>query len=302
MDDAWEDWSSDNISDAATSLGITRPTLYNMIEKYNQKPPGKHHQHAVMAAMIESVDEGVGRLVKRLDELSLTDSTAIVFFSDNGGYGPATSMHPLKGYKGTYYEGGIREPFFVKWPAMVQPGTRCDTPIIGVDLFPTFCEMTGAQLPNQPLDGISLIPLLRGESLKSSRALYWHFPAYLQSYQRSNEQRDPLFRSRPCSVIREGDYKLHQYFEDGEDGFELYNLKNDIGESRNLIADEPEVAKRLRAKLGQWQSDIAAPIPRELNPRYDAQAEAAARKAALSRPSGTKQGTKSRRRKQRNKS
>ncbi len=254
-----------------------------LVDKYDAKAKGALHDSAVMAAMIESVDEGVGRLTAKLDELGLTEKTAIVFFSDNGGYGPATSMAPLKGYKGTYYEGGIREPFFVKWPGKVPAGAKCDESIIAVDLYPTFCEMTGAKLPaDQPLDGVSLFPLLEGSDNLASRALYWHFPAYLQSYQRTNEQRDPLFRSRPCSIIRFGDYKLHEYFEDGD--LELYNLKEDIGESTNLAESMPAKTKELHQKLKAWRKAIAAPVPSVPNPRYDAKFEAAAIKAALKKP------------------
>ena len=143
------------------------------IAKFQAKKPGKLHSHAVMAGMIKSVDDGVGRIVAALEEMKLSEKTAIFFFSDNGGYGPATSMHPLKGYKGTYYEGGIREPFFVKWPGVVKPGTRCADPIIGVDMYPTFCEITGAKLPKkQPLDGVSLMPLLEGDESLGREAIY----------------------------------------------------------------------------------------------------------------------------------
>ncbi len=247
-----------------------------IVSKYKQKEKGELHDSEVMAAMIESVDEGVGRLVAKLDSLGLTDKTVIVFFSDNGGYGPATSMHPLKGYKGTYYEGGIREPFFVKWPGVVKAGTKNDTPIIAVDLYPTFCAMTGTPLPEgQPLDGVNLVPLLKGEETLESRALYWHFPAYLQSYARVyDEQRDPIYRSRPCGIIRYGDWKLHEYFEYGEDGLELYNLASDIGERENLVASHPEKAKELHRMLKEWRTSIEAPVPEEKNPNYDGAAEA----------------------------
>lgn len=248
----------------------------DLVAKYEAKPKGKLHDHAVMAAMIESVDAGIGRIIRRLDELGIRQSTAIVFTSDNGGYGPATSMSPLKGYKGTYYEGGIREPMFVNWPDVIEPGSKCDVPVINVDLFPTLCAMTGADLPqNQALDGVNLVPLLRGEVASlPDRALFWHFPAYLQSYQRVNGQRDLLFRSRPCSVIRMGDWKLHEYFEDG--GLELYNLKNDVGEQTNIAQSEPEKAKQLHEALVAWREAIGAAVPTEPNPKYDPQAEAAA--------------------------
>ena len=175
------------------------------IAYFDKKKKGKHHYHSTMAGMIKSVDDGVGRIVKTLDELKLTEKTIVILFSDNGGYGPATSMKPLLGYKGTYYEGGIRVPFFVKWPGVVKPG-KTDVPMIGVDIYPTFLEMTGAKKPDQPLDGVSLVPLLKGDVKKLDRkAIFWHFPAYLQSYSRNNEQPDPLFRARPCGVIRSGD-------------------------------------------------------------------------------------------------
>ncbi|MEO1995086.1 MAG: sulfatase [Planctomycetaceae bacterium] len=244
----------------------------DLLKLYQQKDPGKHHQSAVMAAMIHSVDSGVGRLVATLNELKLTEKTAIFFFSDNGGFGPATSMHPLKGYKGTYYEGGIRVPLFVKWPGIVAAGSRCSEPVIGVDLYPTFCEMTGAKLPeNQPVDGISLVDLLTGRSRSVPRGLFWHFPAYLQSYSRIDQQRDPLYRSRPCSIIRLGDWKLHEYFEDG--GLELYDLRNDPGESRNLAEQQPHRTRLLHERLRQWRADVKAPVPNQPNPNYDAKAE-----------------------------
>lgn len=146
-------------------------------------------------------------------------------------------------------------------------------PIINVDLYPTFCDMTGAKRPDQPLDGKSLVPLLRGEAIED-RALFWHFPAYLQSYQRSNEQRDPLFRSRPCSIIRHGEWKLHEYFESGD--LELYNLKDDLGETTNLAESNSSKVKELHDKLLAWRKEIAAPVPTEPNPRFDAESEAAA--------------------------
>jgi arylsulfatase A-like enzyme len=255
----------------------------DLVAKYEAKPKGELHDHAVMAAMIESVDTGVGRIVTKLDELGLRDKTAIVFTSDNGGYGPATSMSPLKGYKGTYYEGGIREPMFVNWPGVTKPGTTSDVPVINVDFYPTFCAMTGAKPPeNQPLDGVNLMPLLRGETESlADRALFWHFPAYLQSYQRTDGQRDLLFRSRPCSIIRHGDWKLHEYFEDG--GLELYNLKDDVGEQNNMAPLNPAKTKELHDELVDWRESTGAPVPSEPNPKYDPDAEAAAIKKLANR-------------------
>jgi len=253
----------------------------DLVEKYRSKPAGKLHSNVDMATMIQAVDDGIGEIVAALHSNGLSDNTAIFFFSDNGGYGPATDMDPLKGYKGTYYEGGIREPCFVHWPGVVEAGTTNDTPIIGVDFYPTFCALTGAKLPeNQPLDGVNLLPLLKGvksaTATLAERALFWHFPAYLQSYGGNyhREQRDPLFRSRPCSIVRRGPWKLHEYFESGD--LELYQLDDDIGETTNLAESNPEKTAELHRILKTWRKNIAAPVPTEANPRFDAAAEAKA--------------------------
>ena len=126
------------------------------------------------------------------------------------------------------------------------------------------------------MDGLILLPLLKGGAELDRDAIYWHFPAYLQSYSRNNEQRDPLFRSRPCSIIRAGDWKLHEYFEDG--GLELYNLRDDVGESKNLADSNTEKAAELHNMLKRWRAAIKAPVPTELNPAFDAEAEKAAMK------------------------
>lgn len=248
----------------------------DLVAKYEAKPNGQLHSHAVMAAMIESVDTGVGRIMDKLEETGLKENTVIFFSSDNGGYGPATSMTPLKGYKGTYYEGGIREPMFVTWPGVIAAGSQSDEPVINVDFYPTFCEITKAELPEgQPRDGESLLPiLLQQKTALDDRALFWHFPAYLQSYQRIDGQRDLLYRSRPCSIIRHGRWKLHQYFEDG--GIELYDLENDISESQDLSRKNPIKTSELLSQLRDWQREINAPIPTKRNPRYDPVAEAEA--------------------------
>jgi arylsulfatase A-like enzyme len=261
-----------------------------LLDKYQRKPSGRLHNHVVMGTMIQSVDDGVGRIVAALDELGLTGRTIILFSSDNGGYGPATRMHPLKGYKGTFYEGGIRVPLFVTWPGVVKPGTSTGEPTSNVDFYPTLCEMAGAKLPpGQAIDGVSLVPLLRGETASlGARDLFWHFPAYLDSYSVIAEQRDPLFRSRPCSIIRAGDWKLHQYFEDG--GLELYHLREDIGETTNLARTNPRKAQELLGRLEQWRAQTGAPVPAQPNPEFDAAAEAEAIRQALAGRSPGKRG------------
>jgi len=248
--------------------------------KYDAKPKGSLHSHVAMATMIQSVDEGVGKIRAQLSAKGILDDTIVVFYSDNGGYGPATDMDPLKGYKGTYYEGGIRVPFFVRWPGVVNAGTRSSEPVIGVDLLPTLCEMVGAAAPiGQKTDGQSLVPLLSGDRVSlQPRALFWHFPAYLQAYQVIDEQRDPLFRSRPCSVIREGHWKMHHYFEDN--AIELYDLSTDIGEEYNLARIRPEIVETMSNKLDQWRETTKAAVPVGLNPAYDAIAEAEAMERA----------------------
>ena len=250
-----------------------------LLAKYEAKEKGQLHGHVPMATMVQSVDDGVGRIRAELEARGLLDDTIILFFSDNGGYGPATDMDPLKGYKGTYYEGGIRVPFFVRWPGNVRPHSRSSEPVIGVDIYPTLCEMMEIAPPTgQMMDGKSLVPLLRGEIASlGERPIFWHFPAYLQAYRVVDEQRDRLFRSRPCSIIREGNWKLHHYFERNE--FELFNLATDIGEKYNLVKVRPKVAKALQIKLDQWRVRTKADVPVKLNPDYDEGAE----KAALER-------------------
>jgi arylsulfatase A-like enzyme len=242
-----------------------------LLAKYESKPPGTLHNHVNMATMIQNVDDGVGRLVEVLNSLKLRRKTAIFVYSDNGGYGPATDMDPLWGYKGNYYEGGIRVPFFVNWPGTIPSGETSE-PIITVDLYPTFLEIAGIAQPDQVLDGQSLVPLLKGEVKElPERPLFWHFPAYLESYKVTDEQRDPLFRTRPCSIVRLGDYKLHEYYEDG--ALELYNLKQDIRERHNLAEQNPEKLQELHRILIEWRRTIGAPVPNQPNPEFDPEAE-----------------------------
>ena len=247
-----------------------------LVDKYQAKQPGKLHNNVAMATMIQAVDDGVGRILEELKKLNLRENTVIIFYSDNGGFGPATDMDPLWGYKGTYYEGGIRVPFCVNWPGVIKEGQKTSEPIIGVDLYPTILDIAGAKRPDQPLDGQSLLPLLKGEvKTLGERPLFWHFPTYLQSYKGVfDEQRDPLFRTRPCSVVRMGNYKLHEYYEDG--GLELYDLSKDIRERHNLAAEMPEKLNEMHQVLKAWRKSIKAPVPTKVNPKYDHKAEAKA--------------------------
>lgn len=251
-----------------------------LVDQYTAKTPGKLHDNVAMATMIKATDEGIGRILATLDQLKLTENTVVIFYSDNGGYGPATDMHPLKGYKGTYYEGGIRVPLAVRWPGHIAPGQISDALVTGVDIYPTLTELMGAPSPDHTLDGESLVPVLTGTPPDPERVIFWHFPAYLQSYSRTvAEQRDPLFRSRPCSVVRQGDWKLHHYYED--DANELYNLRSDIGETQNLATIEPARTAALRTLLDNWLQSTRADIPRAPNPQFD---EAIHAQALTARP------------------
>jgi arylsulfatase A-like enzyme len=243
----------------------------DLLPKYEAKKPGKLHHDVVMATMIQAIDDSVGRLVAELERIGERENTMIVFSSDNGGYGPATDMDPLWGYKGTYFEGGIRVPLFINWPGVVAPGKRTDEPVIGLDLYPTFCAVAGAALPDQPMDGRDLLPLLRGKTEEfGERPLFWYFPAYLESYSVANEQRDPLFRARPVAAVRMGDFKLKEYYENGE--VVLYNLKDDIREQRNIAAEMTAKRDELLGILHRWQDGIGA--TREFLPNHDYDADA----------------------------
>ena len=248
----------------------------DLVARYESKPPGERHHHAVYAAMVHTLDDAVGRILAALEESGQAVNTLVVFTSDNGGYGPVTSMAPLRGYKGTYYEGGIRVPFLVRWPGVAEPGV-CGTPVHQIDLHATFCEIAGtAPPPDANPDGRSLATLLREgrDAALDERALFWHFPAYLESYSRTDGQRDPHFRSRPVSVVRRGDWKLLLHHEEwlldgGREGLpdngavELYHLVSDPGESRDLAAEEPERLDALLDELLAWIAETGAPFASE---------------------------------------
>jgi len=237
-----------------------------LIEKYKNKPGSNGQNNPKYAAMIESTDEGVGRILDKLDELGLAEDTIVFFFSDNGGVKGITSNQPLRGGKGMLYEGGIREPMVVCWPGVVEPGTASETPVIGVDLFPTILEMAGVPTPEDKLlDGESIVPLLKMQGDFDREAIFWHFPAYLQG--KAEGARDPHFRTRPAGAVRAGDWKLIEYFEDS--AMELYNLADDIAEQNNLVDAMPEKATELHTLMLDWRKEVNAPVPTELNPDYN---------------------------------
>jgi arylsulfatase A-like enzyme len=240
----------------------------DLIEKYKNKLNTGDYINPIHAAMLERIDTGIGKIVNTLKALSLSENTVIFFFSDNGGVTWITSMVPLRGGKGMLYEGGLRVPMFVHWPGKIMPETRCDTPVIGIDFLPTFLDIAGAEIPTDNfIDGESIFPLLQGKQELKREALYWHFPAYPEARNAPpSGSRDSDFRTRPAGVIRYGDWKLIEYFEDG--GLELYNLSEDLGENNNLAQKYPEKTKELLNRMLQWRELVAAPVPKERNPDY----------------------------------
>ena len=238
-----------------------------MVAKYERKQPSGRQNNPQYAAMVETVDQNIGRIVDKLEAIGLDKNTLIVFTSDNGGVWRNTSMEPLRAGKGSYYEGGIRIPLIIRGLENIRGGRTSDVPVSGVDFYPTLMELTGMPSRNSGImDGISLVPLLEGKSPLKERALFWHFPIYLENG--NPETRDPVFRTRPGSVIRSGDWKLHEYFEDG--GLELYNLKDDVGETQDLSAGFPDKIRELHGQLIAWRERVGAPVPLALNPDYDA--------------------------------
>lgn len=231
--------------------------------KYREKGGGA--KSARYAAMIESLDDGVGRVLAHLRKLGVAEDTVVFFFSDNGGAGSVTSMAPLRGTKGTLYEGGIREPLIVRWPRHGRSGVRSGVPVIGTDFYPTILDIAQVPRPeNHVLDGVSLVPLIRAEGpgTLEQRDLYWHFPAYLEAGPDSDE----LFRTTPAGAIRRADYKLIEFFEDGQ--LELYDLRKDIGEEKNLASSMPEKVRELRAGLAGWRKSVGASVPADPNPDF----------------------------------
>ena len=217
------------------------------------------------AAMVELMDTNVGRVLEKLKELKIADHTAIIFMSDNGGLSTAgsrpTSNRPLRAGKGWLYEGGIREPMIIKWPGVTKPGSTCSEPVTSTDFYPTMLEMAGLPpKPAQHMDGVSLVPLLKGTAATLSRpALYWHYPHYHGS------------GHRPAGAVRAGDFKLIEFYEDMR--VELYNIKEDTREERELSSKMPETRDKLRKMLHEWRDRVGAEMPKP-NPNFRDKSEA----------------------------
>lgn len=233
------------------------------IAKYAAKPGGggvMPENNPVMGAMIETMDEGIGRILAKLDELGLSERTIVVFTSDNGGLEMLQDQEPLRGGKAMLWEGGIRVPLAVRWPGVIKPGSTSNVPVITNDWFPTLAELGRVKPTSSILDGQSLVPLFRGRGAPVRDALYWHYPHYHH------------LGFKPSGAIREGRYKLIEWYEEsitgGDQPVSLYDLSTDLGERVNLAERMPEKAAELRAKLAAWRKRVGA---QEMvrNPNYN---------------------------------
>jgi arylsulfatase A-like enzyme len=237
----------------------------SLLSKYQDKPEWNGQINAQYASMIENLDIQIGRLVGLLDSFGKMDNTFILFTSDNGGVYKTTKQWPLRAGKGSYYEGGIREPMFAFWKGRIESGTSSDIQVTNIDFFPTILEVADIEVPESIIyDGHSILPVLTGKGTIEERPLFWHFPVYLEGG--NLETQDPVFRTRPGSVIRLGDWKLIHYFEN--DDMEFYNLIDDIGEKSNLAKSNPLKVSELFKVLSKWRKETNAPVPTQLNPEY----------------------------------
>jgi len=235
----------------------------HLLAKYKDRAEVPNPEHA---ATVEAMDANVGRVMKALADAGIAERTHLIFTSDNGG--TRQFVAPLRGGKGSLYEGGVRVPAVVRGPG-IAAGSRCRQPILSMDWFPTALALTGVAAPKDlRIDGISLVPAITGKEQLPARDLFWHFPCYVGG-------------TSPCSAIRSGDWKLIEFFESGTT--ELYDLGNDPAESRNLAAAEPARAKALLARLHAWQQSIGAPRPAQPNPNYLPAAGERARRTAPER-------------------
>jgi len=220
-----------------------------LVEKYKDLPVKGYRDHRY-AAMIEAMDSAIGKVLRSLDELQISDDTLVIFSSDNGPFGGVGDARPLRADKGHLYEGGIRVPLIVRWPGKVKPGMIDQTPIILTDFFPTILDAAGISPdPNSPVDGENILPHLKGEKKLKDRAIHWHYPNF--AFHRDN---------RLGSAIREGDYKLLHFYD--TDSVELYNVRKDISEKNDLSGELPKLASRLKGKLKSWLKESGAVMPR----------------------------------------
>jgi arylsulfatase A len=227
-----------------------------LVQKYRGRDTGDIDP--TYCAMVETADTCVGQLFRTLNETGKSANTIVVFFSDNGGVRfqerrlkPVTNNAPLRAGKGHLYEGGIREPLIIRWPGVTQAGSKITEPVCSIDFLPTFCDGLGIGIPK--VDGVSLKPLLQGRAI-SDRPLFWHYPHYSDQ------------GGKPAGAVRLGDWKLIEFYEDSR--LELFRLKDDPGERRNLVRAESDRARQLHTLLADWRRSVGASMPTP-NPNYD---------------------------------
>lgn len=240
-----------------------------LIEKYRNKPADEAHNDPVYAALVESMDRNVGKVLKAIEDGGQADNTFIIFTTDNGGVYDISKQWPLRAGKGSFYEGGIRVPMIIYQPGKYENNVCDDIMVSQLDLFPTIMELVGIPDNDFIMDGESLLPLLDTGNTCGfrDRSLYWHFPAYLEGG--NKESVDRFFRTRPVSVIRKGYWKLIENYEDGS--LELYNLKNDLSETENVFAKYPKKVNELKKDLDNWKMEMNAPCSFKINPDYNPQ-------------------------------
>jgi len=234
-----------------------------LVEKYSKKPgAGKGRKaprnNVHLAAQLESIDEGVGMIMEKLEQLDLAENTIVIFTSDNGGESRVTSNAPLREGKSTLYEGGIRVPLIISWPGRIKPRSVSNTPAMNIDFYPTLAQIAGVDIdPAQRIDGVSILPLLKNPNASVARdTLYWHYPL----------AKPHFLGGRSSGAIRKGNWKLLEFLDDGH--LELYNLKDDIGEKNNLAERMPRKTKELHQLLQQWRKSLKTPVAADFNQRY----------------------------------
>jgi arylsulfatase A len=215
----------------------------------NKRHQANHIDNPYLAAMIERIDAGVGSIMEELDRNGLADNTLLIFFSDNGGAFRVANNGGLRMHKTWLYEGGIKEPLLMRWPEKIKAGTTTDVPVTSLDFYPTFVEAAGGENPTgYQLDGLSLIPLITEGTAPERDVLYWHYPSETGNW-----------KNRMSSAVRQGDYKLIQFYEDNR--IELYNLKDDPAEEEDLADKMPEKTEELHSLLTSWRSEVQAEEP-----------------------------------------
>jgi len=231
-----------------TAIGARIQGKPELVAKYqNKEAPAGVRKNPAYAAMLESLDDSIGRIMRKLEQLGIAERTVIIFTSDNGGYGAVTSNAPLRGDKASAYEGGVRVPLIVVWPGSVLAGSTSDVPVASIDFFPTILEAAGVKSPaGRKIDGKSLLPLLTNKGRLERSALFWHYPHY-------------SYLTTPYSAVRHGHHKLVEYFEHGK--VELYDLKNDPAEKHDLARTVPQRTQELLRTLDEWRRQVGAQMP-----------------------------------------